>query len=293
MICRVMVNRAKNHHIVPKVLQKQFAIQDDSKRIWRTKRNEKEIYLSPERKRIEKVFVIRDYNTVIENGKRSDLIEREFYAKIDDFLGRLLPDVLETLNRGEVPNFSAETLNSIRDITMQMIKRTPDFLNDNDDIIRAKKVVQATLQSLPDGIASKERRQLEINLRNNEWLRDEGRDIRVRATLEDSQRVKDALSEYVPRWAISETKHSYILSSKMVYRIGNGGPNGLVNPNMEMWMPISPKIALVLLRDPQERVPNVVAFTSEHIRRVNEYAARNSFEIASHSETLLKSLIGL
>jgi len=286
-----MVNRAKNHHIVPKVLQKQFAIQDDSKRIWRTKRNEKEIYLSPERKRIEKVFVIRDYNTVIENGKRSDLIEREFYAKIDDFLGRLLPDVLETLNRGEVPNFSAETLDSIRDIIMQMIKRTPDFLNDNDDIARAKEVVQATLQS--DGIATEERNQLEINLTNDVWLLEQGRDIRVRATLKDSQRVKDALSQYVPRWAVSETKHSYILSSKMVYRIGNGGSNGLVNPNMEMWMPVSPKVALVLLRDPQEQVPNVVAFTSEHIRKVNEYAVRNSFEIASHSETLLKSLIGL
>ena len=288
-----MVKRAINHHIVPKVLQKQFVVQGDSKRIWRTKKDETEIYPSPELKRIEKVFVIRDYNTVIVNGKRSDLIEREFYSNIDDFLGRLLPDVLKTLNRGEVPNFSTETLSSIRDMTMQMIKRTPDFLNDNDDIARAKEVVEATLQAVPDGNASEARKRLEINLTNDVWLREQGRDMRVRATLKDSQRVKDAISDYVPRWAISQTKHSYILSSRMVYRIGNGGSNGLLNPNMEMWMPISPKIALVLLRDPQKRVPDVVVDTSKHIRKVNEYAVRNSFEIASHSETLLKSLIGL
>jgi len=62
-------------------------------------------------------------------------------------------------------------------------------------------------------------------------------------------------------------------------------------PKMEMWMPISPKVAIVLVRDKEQKIPLRVVDCPDHIRKVNEYAMRKSIYIASHSEKLLKSLI--
>lgn len=286
-----MGKRAKNHHIVPKVLQKNFTIQGDQRRIWRTKRDTNGYFRPLERKNIANTFFIKDYYTVLENDQRSDLVEREFYGKIDDFLGKLLPEVVEILNNGNIPKFSSEDLDSIRDVVMQMTKRTPDFLGEQDDVEVGRELVEKTLQSSSSEISPAERNQLEGYSRDDIRLLDIGRDVRVKATLQNSQRVNEALSQLVPRWAVSKTKHSYILASRMVYRIGNGGPNGLINPNMEMWMPIAPKIALVLVRDPENKIPQRVVESPRQIRRVNEYAIRNSFEVASNSERLLKSLI--
>lgn len=288
-----MSKRAKNHHIVPKVLQKQFTVQEDRKNIWRAKRGANGEFVSLERKKIAKTFVIKDYYTILENGRRSDLIEREFYAKIDDFLGMILPEVIQALDRGKVPHFSPEQLDFLSDATMQMAKRTPDFLPEHDDLLLGRNLIETTLQSLPNMAPHDQREQLEKELTNEVLLREKGRDIRVLATLHSSQPVNEALSQLVPRWAVSETDHSYILASRMVYRIGNGGPNGLSNPKMEMWMPVTPKIALVLLRDSENKIPLRVVNPPDHIRKVNEYAMRSSFEVASHSEALLKTLLRL
>ena len=287
-----MGKRAKRHHIVPQILQKQFGIRDDERHIWRTKRDEgSKRFQALERKLIKKAFVINDYYTVLENDQRSDVIERKFYGPIDDYLGNLLPQVLQILEAGDIPDFSSEALESIRQVVMHMAKRTPDFLEEHNDIEMGRELVKDTLKYGSGEIPVSYRKELEADLINTARLKDIGRDIRVKATLENSTRINDVLSEFVPRWAISQTKHSYILASRMVYRIGNGASNGLINPNMEIWMPISPKIALVLLRDPDNNIPHVFIDTPARIRRVNEYAVKNSFEVASHSEALLKSLL--
>lgn len=287
-----MGKRAKRHHIVPQILQKQFGIRGDEQRVWRTKRDEdSERFQALERKLIKNTFVINDYYTVLENDQRSDVIERKFYGPIDNYLGNLLPQVLRILEARNIPDFSSEALESIRQVVMHMAKRTPDFLAYHDDIEMGRKLVEDTLKYDLGEIPDSYRKQLEADLMDTARLKDRGRDIRVTATLENSTRINEALSEFVPRWAISQTKHSYILASRMVYRIGNGASNGLINPNMEMWMPISPKIALVLLRDPDHKIPHLMIDTPTHIRRVNEYAVKNSFEVASHSEALLKSLL--
>ena len=286
-----MNKRAINHHIVPEVFQKQFTVDGDPARIWRAKKCERGIYLAPEKKRIRKTFVIRDYYTILERDQRSDRIEREFYGEIDNFLGCLLPNVIRILKDGDVPSFSSGCLNSLRQVVLHMAKRTPDTSLEADDIDVGKEVVASYLEALPSKVPLTKRKSLEAKLADPTRLRDEGRTIRVLATLKSGDEVDRILSECVPRWSISQTKHSYILSSKMVYRIGNGGSNGLINPMTEIWMPITPKFCLVLLRDPMNRIPNIVVDTPEHIRKVNEYAAKCSHEIASHSEQLLKSLI--
>jgi len=99
------------------------------------------------------------------------------------------------------------------------------------------------------------------------------------------------MADFVPRWAVIEGKNSFILSSLIAYRIGNGGHNGLANPNMEIWMPIAPKYAIVMLQDPEGKITHRVSEPRVHVRKVNEFAVRNSSYVASHSHKLLRSLV--
>lgn len=286
-----MSRRAIRHHIVPQVLQRQFSIEGDTQRIWRTKRDKvSDSYRPLELKLIRKAFVINDHYTVLENDQRSDLIEKNFYGPLDDYLGRLLPQIIQTLEGGEVPSFSSEALNSLRQMVMHMAMRTPDFTNKYSDVELGRQLVEDFLEHDLVKNDNLYYRKFRAELNNTARLKERGRDIRVTATLNISTRTNEVLSKFVPRWAISQTRHSYILASRIVYRIGNGGSNGLMNPSMEMWMPITPKIALVLLRDPKRRIPHIVRDNPNHIRQINEYAVKYSFEVASHSRELLKSL---
>lgn len=287
-----MGSRAKNHHIVPKVLQKQFALENDTKRIWRAQKNSDKTFSRPELKRLEKVLYRRDYNTVLDNDERSDRVECGFYGNIDDYLGRILPEVIGLIRENRIPQFSGGALQSLRKVVMNMAKRTPDFLGEFDDIELGRQFIEKLLNSLPQNTAERERGSLYSELSDQNRLLELGRNIRVNGTILPSTRAEKVLAEYTPRWSISRTHHSYILSSRMVYFIGNGGRNGLANPSCELWMPIEPKISLVLVRDPQNKIPAVSFDTPDHIRKINEFAARQSFEIASHSEKLLNSITG-
>ena len=285
-----MSQRSKNHHFVPQILQKQFAAERGG--IWYSKRGEDNVFDPPQLRNTRTVFRIRDYYTILKGDERSDVVEREFYGQIDDYLGTVLPNILQSFENSVIPTFSGEPLNSLRRVVLEMTKRTPEFTKKYDDTITGREIVESTVAALSKNPSNEERLRSLNDLENPSRLREIGRSARVQAAIDRSSKVEQALEDFSVRWVVSETHHSFILSSMMVYRIGNGGPNALSNPNMEFWMPIAPKISLVLVRDKEERIPLKFADNRDHIRKVNEYATRSSKHIASHSEQLLKSLIG-
>ena len=285
-----MSKRSVDHHIVPQSLQKHFTIEGDPKRIWRSKIADG-VFPEPEKKLIENCFFGRNQYTILENGKPSDQVERVYYGAVDDFLGQFIPEVLKAFKSASIPSLSPETLDSLRQVVVAMSKRTPDIRPEHDDVALGRELIEATLRAYPAGEGSEHSAKLGQDLRDERRLRALGADIRVRATIPIGPLTESVLSEFVPRWSVSYIKSSYILSSRMVYIIGNGGLNGLSNPNAEMWMPLSPKVALVLLRDRNNAIPPVVPATTGHIRSINEFAVKNSREVASHSVELLKSLL--
>jgi Protein of unknown function (DUF4238) len=282
--------RSKNHHFVPQVLQRQFAAKPGH--IWYSERGEDGTFKSPQLKEIDKAFRISNFYTVLSGDVPSDVVEKEFYGRIDGYLGKMLPKVLRGFEQGVIPTFSGIPLDSLRKVVVEMAKRTPEFTEIYDETAIGREVVESTLAALPNYPASEERRLLLAEMGNPSRLREIGRSLRVRSTIVRSALIENALEDFAVRWAFSGSHHSFLLSSLMVYRIGNGGSNGLSNPNMEMWMPISPKIALVLARDPKNLIPLKVLEDSDHIRQVNEYASSSSRQIASHSKLLLESLTG-
>jgi hypothetical protein len=282
--------RIKKHHFVPKVLQKAFRAEGDH--IWYSSRGSDGRFGDVEDRNIESTFRVKDLYTVLDDDDiLSDEIEREFYGRIDDYLGRMLPKVLDGLDSGKVPTFSSEALISLRLIVFEMIKRTPDFTNKYDDVEIGKDFVEDMLESFKENPDPERQSAFENALSNQTKLKQLGRTIKVRGVILNSDMVSDAMAEFVPRWAVIEGKQSFILSSMIAYRIGNGGHNGLANPNMEIWMPIAPKYAIVLLQDPEGKIPHRVDEPRDHVRQVNEFAVRSSRYVASHSSKLLRSLV--
>lgn len=283
-----MSHRSKEHHYVPQVLQRSFAASKD--KIWHSERGADGQFQAPELRLIEKTFVLRNYYTVEIEGELSDVVERKFYGEIDGYLGRILPAVKEAFDRGTVPTFSDGSLLSLQQVVIEMAKRTPDFANDYVDAAKGREFVEELLADTTGKLPEEERAVLRKELGDLGRLRQYGRQIRMKATVRTSDEVHDAIEPFQARWATSTGRHSYILASRMVMRIGNGGHNGLANPDAEIWMPISPKICLVLTRDAGREIPLRSEDTVKHIRQFNEFAAVTSREIASHSPELLESL---
>lgn len=232
------------------------------------------------------------------NQGPSDVVEKVFYGSIDDYWGRVIPTIRDAFSKGQVPTFEGAALRNLQGVIFEMVKRTPDFLKGPDDVEVARDAVKKTLdedslldEDDPRRLSGIRRAELGAMLSNESELRRQGRDLRVRATILPSTKSLEALSGFQVRWARSNGKHSFVLSSLMAYRIGNGGSNGLVNPDAEIWFPISPKIALVLVRDRENKIPLLCEEPSDHMREVNLFALENSSQIGSHSKTLLWSLL--
>ena len=282
--------RIKKHHFVPKVLQKAFRAEGDH--IWYSSRGSDGCFSDVEDRNIQSTFRVKDLYTVLDDDDNlSDEIEREFYGRIDDYLGRMLPNVLDALDRGKVPTFSNEALIGLRRIVYEMIKRTPEFTSKFDEAEIGKDFVEDMLKSFQEHPNPKQQCDFENVLSNKTKLKQLGRTIKVRGLTQKSDLVNDVMANFVPRWAVIEGKQSFILSSMIAYRIGNGGRNGLVNPSMEIWMPIAPKYSLVMLQDPEGKIPHRAIEPRGHVRQVNEFAVRNSGYVASHSHKLLRSLV--
>ncbi|MEC7764141.1 MAG: DUF4238 domain-containing protein [Pseudomonadota bacterium] len=286
-----MSSRSKRHHFVPKVLQKAFCADGD--RIWYAARDATGRYSRPELRNTEKTFWERNLYTVLEDGLPSDIIEKRYFGTLDDYLGKIIPDITKHFANREAPLLTGDDLNGFREAMFVMATRTPDFISSDDDLVTGRELVQGVLsetQGNPELENTPELRKLTRELTDDAILRAYGRNIRVRALVKPNPKIIATLKEFSLRWSIAPERHSYILSSLIAYRIGNGGSNGLGSPSMEMWMPISPKIAAVLVRDPENKIPLAVRDQRDHVREINEFAARKSRQIASDSEKLLTSL---
>lgn len=285
-----MPQRSKFHHYVPQVLQRKFAAKEGW--IWFAERGADGRYGPPHLKKIKKAFGRKNYNTVGTGDGLSDWVEKQHYGEIDGYLGELLPEVQTAFDCGQVPAFEGRALEALQRVVVEMQKRTPAFLPKRDDVEVGKQLIRETLSALDAKGWTAAVAATRTDLESPDRLRELGRNIRVRATMEHSERITNAMADFRPHWVRSNSSHSFILSSRMVYMAGNGGVAGLSNPNVEIWMPLFPKLSLVLIGRRHSRIPPEVVAPRDHIRRMNQYAASVSHEIASHSRKLLESITG-
>lgn len=283
--------RIKKHHYVPQGLLKHFCFEDRS--IWYTKRDENGAFLPIERRNISSTFQRRNYYSIIHNRMPSDLAEKKIYGRIDDSVAKFVDTIHQVLDANETPVLSDNDLQGLRKFIPLLVKRTPDFMKYPADEEIGEKHIQSLIETMEkSGDPFNELDSFKSRMSEPGAVRLFGANLRVRAQLASSPKISDAMSDFSVRWGIIDGKHSFVISGKMLLLIGNGGSNGIGNPNVELWLPISPKRCLILLRDPTNRIP-LVSYASEKMtREINEYAVENSTEVASHSEKLLASLTG-
>ncbi|WP_171379696.1 DUF4238 domain-containing protein [Brucella pseudogrignonensis] len=283
--------RIKTHHYIPKALLKHFTVNNDEKSIWYSDKSiDTGNFRKPELRNINSVFRVKNLYTVIVNGKPSDIVERNHYGSIDNYLGVVLPLIIDALNKGDIPDLSSESLNDMRRTVIEMFKRTPHFGSEQTPEQVGRRAISEILNENIKTLTDQEVMVLKNNLEDKRYLIEIGRSIITNAKIKKMPLVEGALDKYSIRWVETESKHSFILSSICCYRIGNGGPNGLGNANTEVWMPISPRYCMVMLQDPFGMIPLRVSIDQKKTREVNEFAAMYSGSVASHSKSLIESL---
>lgn len=283
--------RIKDHHYIPKALIKHFTVNNDEKSVWYSDKSmDSGDFKRPELRNIKSVFRIKNLYTVLVDGKPSDVVERKHYGSIDNYLGELLPEIINILDKGIIPELSGNTLKSMRQVVVEMFKRTPQFGLEETPEQVGRRVISEILRENSKSLNDQQIMELKNNLEDRRYLMETGRSIINNAKIKKMPLVEGALDRYSIRWLDTGSKHSFILSSLCCYRIGNGGPNGLGNANAEVWMPISPRYCMVMIQDPLGMVPIRVSIDQKKTREVNEFAATYSSSVASHSKTLIKSL---
>lgn len=289
-----MAGRSRRHHYVPKALQRYFA--ENGRNLWYTEKASLGKFSVPEYRNISSTFQRHDYYTILDGGLPSDRIEKQYYALLDDQIANFLSVAHAALNRGLAPIFDQDSLASTQYMVLALASRTPHGPSgqDYDDLALGEEYVNRVILTLKEQNPLHPRLPIFEAMRQDERaLRYEGRSIRVLGQIRSKPQTESALSSFDVRWAVANERSSFVLHAAMVYRLGNGRGNGLENPDCEWWVPISPKRVLILLRDPQKRIPLINAISDRKIREINEYGLSLGVGLASYSQKLLASLIGL
>lgn len=282
------MGRSKRHHYVPQVLQKYFCSEEG--KIWYSNRTSlTEQFSKPEARNTRSAFQQRNFYTVLSSeDESSDEVERKFYGVVDDQLGKTIAEVISFLSRGQAPQFIGQALESFKNLVLSLHRRSIDLTYKLDELKIGQSIIENTVADASEDYGlSRDEVISELRLPDAKQL---GRDIRVRAQTARPDLELEALATYQVATIVAEGNSSFVLGSRMVYRISNGTSDSLGSKNVELWFPISPKYCLVL-HTLDEVDAKIITCPIRKIREVNEYIVSNCHEIGSHSEKLLLSLL--
>ncbi len=275
--------RSKRHHYVPKGLQNHFCGADN--KIWYAERSA-DGFSALEERTPNGCFWEKNLNTTIGKNGLSENVEEE-WRDLDNELAPFLAHANEVLSNGSPPDLTEESVEKLRFFFAMLMTRSPELV---PSVERIKQVYVSEVMGLAtklDILAP----DLRARTADPAFQAQAARHIRAEALGRVPEYSLEELRKFHPTWVIAEKKSAFILGSRMVYATGNGGPNGLLNPDTELWFPISQKHVLVLSRD-QSKSDKVFYLSGSRVRQWNRYILRTSERaVASHSERLLRSLL--
>lgn len=282
------MGRSKRHHYVPQGLQKYFC--NDDGKIWFAKRTSLTKQFSGlEARNTSSAFQQRNFYTVLSDlDQPSDEVEREFYGVVDDQVGKTIAEVVPIVSQGFAPRFRDQALESFKNLVIALYQRSVDLTQNHDELEIGQSIINNSVEDVSEKFGlSQDEAIKELNFPDAKQL---GRDIRVRAQTVRPDLVLAALDAYQVATIVAEGKSSFVLGSRMVYRISNGTKDPLGSKNVELWFPITPKYCLILHALGEIALKPVV-WPSNKVREINEYIVERCNEVGSHSDKLLLSLL--
>ena len=279
------MGRSKRHHYIAESFQNRFC--EIPRQLWYAERNDLGTYTLEQRSPYG-CFWARNMNTILVDGAPSGLLEKEFWGAVDQDVGDLLEWIDASFAAGVAPRIEGQALQDFKKLFAVVARRSPDA-TDLPDAAEVGSEYHGMLQSYFEDIGEK----LLPKHSDPNWLKQNGRAILAKAKASFPGLVVEALHDYSVRWAVPGGKASFVLGSKAVYRAhGAGGTGHLADPLTELYWPVGPKLALVLLRLPHDNFPMVTELTQIRVRRWNEAICKESIAVGSHSRKLLASLLG-
>ncbi len=278
--------RSKKHHFVPQCLQQWFC--NAAGEIWYAEKSPNGFVIPKNNPRTPNgCFWERNLNTIITADGLSDALEKTTWEDIDQGLAKFLNQAHRILDNKKSPDITNESLQILRYLVAMLMTRSPEIAPSLESLENKFSSGLITLAKQAGRLTA----DLQAKAENQTYLRQSARHIRATALALVPEMTLQEMQNFFPSWGFTVGKSSFILGSKMVYRTGNGGPNGVLNPNCEIWFPVSPKRVLILTRD-RAAQGRVHYLGRDKVRHWNQYIVRSSGRaIASHSQELLKSLL--
>lgn len=283
------MGRSKRHHYVPQGLQRYFC--NDDGKIWYAKRSSlAERFPRIEPRNTDSAFQQRNFYTVLSDlDNPSDEVERLFYGAVDDQVGKVIAEVVPIVDNGNAPLFKGQPLESFKNTVLALHRRSIDLTKDHDEQGIGHSIIESTIANAS----------AKLGLNRDEALRELrfpepqklGRNIRVRAQTVRPDLALDALEPYQVATIVAGDRSSFVLGSRMIYRISNGTSDKLGSKNVELWFPITPKYCLVL-HALGNGVTEPIVWPGIKVREINEYIVERCHDVGSHSDKLLRSLLG-
>ncbi|CAA0095041.1 Uncharacterised protein [Starkeya nomas] len=220
------------------------------------------------------------------DGARDLSVERQL-AHIEDVVSPILDRLEPPLLGGFRPDLARIEREALCLFLYEQWRRVPDF---HDEIMpeeRSRAVLEKAISDFE--IAH---RPLTADERKGYLGRDALREIRQRVRVQSlaaaSRRVIEIINSKGLWFALTPARKSFLISSYPVVKIVPSGiENELHNPQVELWLPIHPRIMMIFAG---AEGGGVVTLLEKQVRDYNLVVARRSGEFASLSKDLVASI---
>ncbi|MGB0694876.1 MAG: DUF4238 domain-containing protein [Rhodospirillaceae bacterium] len=280
------MNNPKRHHYVPQLILRRFA-DDAGKLFFFDKRRPEDGIKSST---IGNLFVENYlYSIKEESGDKDATLETEL-ASLEGAAEKIIKKIENATLVNKVPQLSSVEKKLWDFFFYIQWKRTPDnfakIFSEIDFEITLREAIKDFEQRLRP-LTSEQRKELE----NPIVLKRIKHNAKANAIRSDAKDVLDVIgNKGLAIIRIGALNKSFIIGSYPIVKLTLPGRSHLSDPTVEVWFPISPRVAIspAYLRGECRVIP--IKSVAE-IRHINVSVAKQSTIIASKSEKLISSLL--
>ncbi len=280
------MSRSQNHHFVPKTILKHFCVEGSSV-YYATKRKTP---FTIEVRNINSVFKRRHYNTVTRtDGSKSDGLERFFAVELDNYVPNWMDIFQKCLVSGNVSFKSGEDRRRFIQFFYNLSKRTPDFIEPI-----AKEAIQEVFSQENLRKLEEHTRPFTPEERAKFNSPDYQHTVASRSRIENFSRQSIHILETLDSMSLvvatpASPRKSFVVGSNPKIRFEDYPFQELGSEGVELWTPMSPKIAIGFTA--RQDSTSLLRLDDKSVRKINMQLAKQSNAIASHSDRLLRSII--
>lgn len=276
-------------HSVPRMLLKRFVNKDGKLYYYDKRLPNKEILCA----KPSNLFTTRHLYTQIGPDGEIDVSVEKDFSVLESNADAVIEKIVSAARAGVVPGLTTEEKEIWNHFLYYQFKRTPDFHTANNTLANFdahldRSIIEFERTRRP--LTNTERANFQEpdfreRMKKNSW---------VLAVAKPGPEVLTVLRGKGLRVTLLEKLNkSFIISSFPIVRFAEFKNTHLSDPGVEMWFPIASDVAVSVAPWPGGVERLSIMSDDRHIRIINEALYKQSTIIASRSEELIGSLVGI